>query len=294
MAKKTGSRDHYVSRLYLRGWALDESEMVWAYTRTPHTEQIRDRRVSTRSIMWEPSLYAYTSEDRRKKSPRGVEPEIGRHIEDKAAPVIEKLRNDQQLSLDERRVFADYVYTQTWRLPHRLSHHQDVSEQVMAMLIARYREEPGSDPGLMDQVEKLLPPAEARDLATGDLVRRSDAREKAIDDLVAMQWIPLRLDFPGILTSDCPVFALPGTGAQVFFMPLCAYRLLMFAPISDQEWSLPVYLACALANRQAIISAKQTVVSGVSLADFDRLWNHIHGFRQILQNSELRPSHPRQ
>ncbi len=104
----TPINQHYLPRVYLNCFS-DPEKRVWVYDK----ETCRCERKSTKTIACEHHLYTNLQNDKEDYS---IENWLGQ-IETKYGRIIPKVRNKEEISVEEKRSLAQFIATQKVRVP---------------------------------------------------------------------------------------------------------------------------------------------------------------------------------
>lgn len=221
-------RNHYVPQFYLRGFSLD-GENVFRLDKT--TGEIKKLPIPV--IGFQKDLYTYTSTNGKKESLE----DMFSQMERLAAYAIQKLRNGDQLTGQERADLSMFLSSQMVRTPafqnQLLSSHEELSTKAMRMGI-RMTPPEHLQQILKDHGENVSPDeaADLIDFATNE--ERSTIRFDYPPGYWIKHMLTLALDlYPvfdicdweiwhsvtpyGFLTSDHPFMLIPGEKPHPFY-----------------------------------------------------------------------------
>ena len=202
---------HYIPKYYLNGFSDPfKPASIWVYERG-------SRRVfctATENV---------ANENRR--WPESVEQYLANRIEEPAKPVLDKMRNHQLITVNDKQTFSDYMVIMLKRVPKDLERIKAelpaVREKIFAKLnkeILRAAEEHPSKKNVAQELLKELPRLRAKyenefpmELWYDTLSLDSLPRVRAI--LPAMTWVFLISEKKQpFLASDNPLFFFEGLG----------------------------------------------------------------------------------
>lgn len=226
MARYKGSRidTHYIPRYYLRGFCQNSGE-IWGYDKQQN-----------RSFLATPAGVAkicgfYSSE---------LESYLTNEIENPANKILDKIRNREQLSLEDKIVLSKYIAVMWKRIPVSKERFKERAPKVIEELRKEYHrdieqaiaESPERKDQLMklrEQVDDILDrySQEPPESVWFDIIR-AESTPRMIIVLALMNWKFLTFDErPDFLTCDNPVFIIPSLGigrinSELSF-PICSH-----------------------------------------------------------------------
>ncbi len=202
--EKVKMRDHYTPQYYLKGF-VDSEEKIWVY----EMGKIAPFRTVVKNVGQETGFY----------SPQ-IETFLADQIEGPANPIIEKVRNRQAISIQEKACLTDYIVSFVKRVPRGAERVRERAPEIAADVFSEFRFE------LMEmQVEQEL---KERYLEKADALFQYYSKESKdfwlslippgesssiVYAIATMTWVFLTHDGPPVfLTSDNPVFFFDGIG----------------------------------------------------------------------------------
>lgn len=218
MQKQATLRQHYVPQGFLRGFAApnDQSRnLIWVYEKPAGR---RPRKVSIRSIAWEPSYYA--QEDKQGNPDLDtLEKAFATHIDQPAAELIRDLRPRPaeviEFSQDEKSLLAVFIAISLTRIPSFREPMLKFHSRMAQMELDRLAEQ---DPKVKEGVEKWGVTAEAKEWVT--LTPMVMIAQQIAQSLLQKNW---QFSVPEgdvqLVTSDNPVLISTGLQRDPFMGP---------------------------------------------------------------------------
>lgn len=253
--------NHYVPRYYLKGFTeASTSEMMFVYEKG--TDKLFHTQV--KNIGNEKGLY--TDE---------IEAILANDIESAANPILKKLRDFQNISVDEKLIFSRYMFSMFLRVPKRLDWMIEKSPKILDKTFSDFENQ------LKGLAEKHPDKAELVEQRIKEL---HDIRKNKADEYVKEMWlqnIPSAIDRPPVktlaemewrffknddnqpfLTSDNPLFYFSEIGignekSEVSF-PL-SKNLVLWA-----KWKMTVPPGFHIARNQFVKEINRRTVSNAS------------------------------
>ena len=202
-------RQHYVPRGYLKGFAIEDTEndnLIWAYEKMPDR---RPRKVSVKSVCWEPYYYEQEKEDGYKDTDT-IELTIAQNIENVVLPIIRNLNpvigSPINLSEEDRGKVAYFLGLTLTRVP---SFREPIRKFHTKIAQALWDRVTRADPKAREFLEKYGVFAEAKSWAS--LRPMADVADAISYSAIEKNW---QFFVPpegfSLVTSDNPVIF--GTG----------------------------------------------------------------------------------
>jgi uncharacterized protein DUF4238 len=170
--------NHYVPKFYLKGFTEESaSEMIFVYqkgTKEPFRTQVKN-------IGNEKGLY--TDE---------LEAILANDIEKSANPILQKLRNFQLISEDEKLIFSRYMFSMWLRVPKRLNWAIETAPKLMDKTFSDIEEQ-------FRELAKKHP--DKAELAEQRIRQLYDIRTNKTDEFAKGMWlknIPIGIDRPPV------------------------------------------------------------------------------------------------
>jgi hypothetical protein len=202
---------HYIPQYYLNGFSdPSNSARIWVYEKGARR------------------IFCTTTQNVAKENrrwPEAVEHYLANQIEGPARPVLDRIRNHQPITANDKQAFSDYMLVMVKRVPKGLERMRAsfpaTREKAFAQLksdILRLLQEDPSHNSILQQLLEALPRLKARyenefpmEVWYSTLNLDSLPRVRAI--LPAMTWVFLTSDKKQpFLTSDNPFFFFEGLG----------------------------------------------------------------------------------
>jgi hypothetical protein len=182
-------RHHYLPQFYLRAWT-DSDGLLWAH-REPRSGTSTVKRCAPKAVGFEENLYTASDLIFYEEMTDSVETKFLKDLDNDAAPVHRKLLNDDsELSGDERRTWAQFVYALYKRSPRVLREQREparrVIQEVWSDLI---RTAPDADSQIrMREVKQLLDDQLAAEWFILENMVRAIKDPKVADGLCRLSW----------------------------------------------------------------------------------------------------------
>ncbi len=208
---QTTTRQHYVPQGFLRGFAAPDEQsenLIWVYEKPAGR---RPRKVSIRSIAWEPAYYAQEKADGGPDLDT-LEKAFATNIDQPVAELIRRLRPHPgklvEFSEEEKGLLAFFIAISLTRVPSFREPMRALHSQIAQISLDRLAEQ---DPKIREGIEKWGVTAEAKDWVS--LTPMVTIAQQVAQSLLQKNW---QFSVPGhdllLVTSDNP--ALISTGLQ--------------------------------------------------------------------------------
>lgn len=202
--------DHYIPKYYLKGFTGDTGNLIWTYDRASSTKF----RASIENVGHEVNFY----------SPE-MEQYLANKVEGPGNKVIEKIRERQPLTDEDKRSLSEYMVVFMKRVPQSIERYKErapdaaqrVKQKLDNELDSLMLADPSRAPALgkVQQIGRQLLDQFAENPSKDvwlDLLP-PDTTPKSIDAICAMTWCCLTYDAkPAFLTCDNPVYFHTGMG----------------------------------------------------------------------------------
>jgi len=114
---------HWVPKYYLKGFATEDTDdRLWQFDKE-------------RGVFSTAPIPAAQIAQQRKYNESGIENDLANEIENPANPVLNKLRQGQQITNSEKRVFAEYLACMLYRVPNNRAVTSAMYPQVLEGLL---------------------------------------------------------------------------------------------------------------------------------------------------------------
>ncbi len=207
-------RQHHTPRAYLRHFStLNDAEKIWQYD--------KQRGCFLKSSINNAAVY-------KDAYPDDIEKELA-EIEDRAGDALQKLREGDDINLDERMSVVDYVVTMTSRGPARWKRVEDYLPKAEAKLLEDLETQFERDSKAMATFRGALHSVRSDPKRYGAITRHIYYSEGLGEAFNLMEWNIVTASHGNYyLTSDNPVYINRGVSFEdcEIVVPLSSRRLL--------------------------------------------------------------------